>query len=246
MMLDFGVADLSTQAMTNLLHAFITATDQRLSGESEREANKQEALQQALGAAAMLNPTFHVYDITIDTEEVGVDLTAEAHGSPLAPKGYAASGDLAVRGFDAIPKLSGGIPFAEYLPVLREIGVEGTAPDGTPRLQFHITSAPSDRIAINSNDVSAWFDGTETAAGQPRLLRPSDPPMHGSDVTRVQRALAAAKISVEQDGEYNSATAGAVARFQKQNGLNVTGVVDAETRRRLGGLGDPLREGGRN
>lgn len=246
MMLDFGVADLSTQAMTNLLHAFITATDQRLSGESEREANKQEALQQALGAAAMLNPTFHVYDITIDTEEVGVDLTAEAHGSPLAPKGYAASGDLEVRGFDAIPKLSGGIPFAEYLPVLREIGVEGTAPDGTPRLQFHITSAPSDRIAINSNDVSAWFDGTETAAGQPRLLRPSDPPMHGSDVTRVQRALAAAKISVEQDGEYNSATAGAVARFQKQNGLNVTGVVDAETRRRLGGLGDPLREGGRN
>jgi hypothetical protein len=246
MMLDFGVADLSTQAMTNLLHAFITATDQRLSGESEREANKQDALQQALGAAAMLNPTFHVYDITIDTEEVGVDLTAEAHGSPLAPKGYAASGDLAVRGFDAIPKLSGGIPFAEYLPVLREIGVEGTAPDGTPRLQFHITSAPSDRIAINSNDVSAWFDGTETAAGQPRLLRPSDPPMHGSDVTRVQRALAAAKISVEQDGEYNSATAGAVARFQKQNGLNVTGVVDAETRRRLGGLGDPLREGGRN
>ena len=246
MMLDFGVADLSTQAMTNLLHAFITATDQRLSGESEREANKQEALQQALGAAAMLNPTFHVYDIAIDTEEVGVDLTAEAHGSPLAPKGYAASGDLEVRGFDAIPKLSGGIPFAEYLPVLREIGVEGTAPDGTPRLQFHITSAPSDRIAINSNDVSAWFDGTETAAGQPRLLRPSDPPMHGSDVTRVQRALAAAKISVEQDGEYNSASAGAVARFQKQNGLNVTGVVDAETRRRLGGLGDPLREGGRN
>jgi hypothetical protein len=246
MMLDFGVADLSTQAMTNLLHAFITATDQRLSGESEREANKQEALQQALGAAAMLNPTFHVYDIAIDTEEVGVDLTAEAHGSPLAPKGYAASGDLAVRGFDAIPKLSGGIPFAEYLPVLREIGVEGTAPDGTPRLQFHITSAPSDRIAINSNNVSAWFDGTETAAGQQRLLRPSDPPMHGSDVTRVQRALAAAKISVEQDGEYNAATAGAVARFQKQNGLNVTGVVDAETRRRLGGLGDPLREGGRN
>jgi hypothetical protein len=246
MMLDFGVADLSTQAMTNLLHAFITATDQRLSGESEREANKQEALQQALGAAAMLNPTFHVYDIAIDTEEVGVDLTAEAHGSPLAPKGYAASGDLEVRGFDAIPKLSGGIPFAEYLPVLREIGVEGTAPDGTPRLQFHITSAPSDRIAINSNNVSAWFDGTETAAGQPRLLRPSDPPMHGSDVTRVQRALAAAKISVEQDGEYNAATAGAVARFQKQNGLNVTGVVDAETRRRLGGLGDPLREGGRN
>ena len=152
--LDFGVADLSTQALTNLLHALITATDQRVSGESESEANKQQALQQALGAAAMLNPTFHIYDVAIDTEEVGVDLTAEAKGSPLAPKGYTASGDLAVRGFDAIPKLSGGIPFAEYLPVLREIGVEGTAPDGTPRLQFHLTSAPTNWIAINGNDVS--------------------------------------------------------------------------------------------
>jgi hypothetical protein len=246
MVLDFGVADLSTRALTNLLHALITATDQRVSGESETEANKQEALQQALGAAAMLNPTFHVYEIAIDTAEVGVDLTAEAKGSPLAPKGYTATGDVAVRGFDAIPKLSGGIPFAEYLPVLREIGIEGTAPDGTPRLRFHLTSAPTNWIAINSNDVSAWFDGTETAPGQPRLLKPSDPPMRGNDVKNVQRALAAAKISVEQDGEYNSATAGAVARFQKQNGLNVSGVVDAATRQRLGGLGDPLRQGGRN
>jgi hypothetical protein len=244
--LDFGVADLSTQALTNLLHALITATDQRTSGESESEANKQEALQQALGAAAMLDPTFHIYDVAIDTEEVGVDLKAEARGSPLAPKGYTASGDVAVRGFDAIPRLSGGIPFAQYLPVLREIGIEGTAPDGTPRLQFHLTSAPKDWIAINSNDVSAWFAGTETAAGQPRLLKPSDPPIRGTDVKNLQRALAAAKISVERDGEYNSDTAGAVARFQKQNGLNVSGVVDGPTRRWLGGLGDSPRQGGRN
>jgi murein L,D-transpeptidase YcbB/YkuD len=244
--LDFGVADLSTQALTNLLHALITATDQRASGGSESEANKQQALQQTLGAAAMLNPTFHVYDIAIDTEEVGMDLTGEAKGSPLAPKGYTASGNLVVRGFDAIPKLSGGIPFAEYLPVLREIGIEGKASDGTPRLQFHLTSAPADPIAVNGNDLSAWFDGTATAAGQPRLLKPSDPPLRGSDVKRVQSALAAAKISIEQDGEYNSATAGAVARFQKQNGLNVSGVVDAATRRRLGELGDPPRQGGRN
>jgi hypothetical protein len=244
--LDFGVADLSAQALTNLLQALVTATDQPVSGESESEANKQRALQQALGAAAMLNPTFHIYDIAIDTEEVGVDLTAEAYGSPLAPKGYTASGDLAVRGFGAIPKLSGGIPFSEYLPVLREIGVEETAPDGAPRLRFHLTSAPTNWITINGNDVSAWFDGTERTAGQPRLLRPSDPPMRGNDVKSVQRALANAKISVEQDGEYNSATAGAAARFQKQNGLNVSGVVDAATRQRLGGSGDPLRQGGRN
>jgi hypothetical protein len=244
--LDFGVAELSTQALTKLLHVLVSATHQWGSGESESEADKQQAVQQALGAAAMLNPTFHIYDIAIDTDEVGVDLTGEAKGSPLAPKGYTASGDLAVRGFDAIPKLSGGIPFAEYLPVLREIGVEGTAPDGTPRLQFHLTSAPTNWITINKNDVSAWFDGTESAGGQPRLLRPSDPPMRGNDVKSVQRALADAKISVEQDGEYNPATAGAVARFQKQKGLNVSGVVDAATRRRLGEMGDAPGQGGRN
>ena len=244
--LDIGVADLDTQALTNLLRALITATDQRVSVESESEANKQQAIQQALGAAAMLNPAFHIYDIAIDTEEVGVNLTAEAEGSPLAPKGYTASGDLAVRGFDAIPKLSGGMPFAEYLPVLREIGLEGTAPDGTQRLQFHLSSAPAQWIMINGNDVSAWFEGTGATAGQPRLLKLSDPPTQGNDVKSVQRALAAAKIAVEQDGVYNSATAGAVARFQKQKGINVSGVVDAATRQRLGGLGDLPRQGGRN
>ena len=243
---DIGVTDLSTEALRNLLQAMITATDQRVSGASEGDANKQLAIQQALGAAAMLNPTFHIYDISIDTEKVGVGATAEAKGSPLAPKGYTASGDLAIRGLDAIPKLSGGMPFAEYLPVLGEIGVEGTAPDGTPRLEFHLSSTPVDWLKINGNDVTAWFGGTEATAGQPRLLKPSDPPMRGNDVKSVQRALAAAKIPVEPDGEYNLATAAAVARFQKQRGLNVSGVVDTTTRQRLGGLGDPLRQGGRN
>jgi len=241
---DIGVTDLSTEALKNLLQAMITATDQRVSGASD--ANKQLAVQQALGAAAMLNPTFHIYDMSIDTEKVGLGATAEAKGSPLAPKGYTASGDLAIRGFDAIPNLSGGMPFAEYLPVLGEIGVEGTAPDGIPRLKFHFSSTPADWIKINGNDVTAWFDRAESPAGQPRLLKPSDPPMRGNDVKSVQRALAAAKIPVEPDGEYNSATAAAVARFQKQRGLNVSGVVDTTTRQRLGGLGDPLHQGGRN
>ena len=58
----------------------------------------------------------------------------------------------------------------------------------------------------------------------------------------VQRALAAAKIAVDQDGVYSSATAGAVARFQKQNGINVSGVVDAATRQRLGDVGETRRD----
>ena len=201
MVLDLGLVDLSTQALTRLLDALVAATDPSAAGESEIEANKQQTLRQALGAAAMLNPTFHIYNVAIDTEEVGMDLTAEARGSPLAPKGYTASGDLAVRGFAAISKLSGGIPSTEYLAVLQEIGVDGTMPDGTPRLQFHLSSAPANWIEINGNDVSAWFTGSEAATGQPRLLRPSDPPMRGNDVKSVQRALLAAKISVAQDGE---------------------------------------------
>ncbi|MBV9198627.1 MAG: peptidoglycan-binding protein, partial [Alphaproteobacteria bacterium] len=245
-MLDIGLVDLGTQPLKDLLSALITATDEQASGESESNVYKQLALQQALGAAAKLNPTFHIYDITVDTEDVGLSLTAEAKGSPLAPKGYTAAADVIVRGFDEIPKLSGGIPFAEYLPVLREIGTEGTAPDGTPRLQFHLTSAAGQWIVINGNDVSAWFDGTQAAAGQQRVLKPTDPPMRGADVESVQRALAAAQMPVAQDGEYNSATASAVARFQKEKGLNVSGVVDTATRQRLGGSGDPLRRGGRN
>jgi hypothetical protein len=137
--LDLGLADLSTRALIDLLQALIAGIDQRVSAGSESEGKKQQAIQQALVAAAMLNPTFHVYDIAIDTEDVGVDLTAEVKGSPLAPKGYAASGDLAVRGFDEIPKLSGEAPFAEYLSVLREIGIESVAPDGTPRLLFYLS-----------------------------------------------------------------------------------------------------------
>jgi len=137
--LDLGLADLSTRALIDLLQALIAGMDRRVSAGGESEGKKQQAIQQALVAAAMLNPTFHVYDIAIDTEDVGVDLTAEAKGSPLAPKGYAASGDLAVRGFDEIPKLSGEAPFAEYLSVLREIGIESVAPDGTPRLLFYLS-----------------------------------------------------------------------------------------------------------
>lgn len=245
-MLDIGLVHLGTQPLKDLLTALITATDQQASGESESDANKQLALQQALGAAAKLNPTFRIYDVAVDTEDVGLGVTGEAKGSPLAPKGYTASAELSIRGFDAIPKLSGGIPFAEFLPVLREIGAEATAADGTPRLQFHLSSAPGNWIMINGNDVSAWFDGTEAAAGRPRVLKPADPPMHGTDVKSVQRALATAQMPVEEDGEYNSATAAAVARFQKQKGLNVSGVVDTATRQRLGGAADRLRQGGRN
>jgi len=244
--LDLGVGDLSTQALRKLLQAVGTIAADSAASEDENQQKKQQGTQQMLGAVSMLNPTFHIYDIAVDTEDVGVDLTAEAKGSPLAPKGYTAAGELVVRGFDAIPRLSAGTPFAEYLPVLKELGVEEKAPDGSPRLDFHLASAPPKWITINGNDVSAWFDGAEAKGGQPRVLKPSDPPMQGNDVKSLQRALAGAKVTVEQTGVYNSSTAAAVARFQKQNGMNVNGVVDGATRQRLGLAAEAPRQGGRN
>jgi Putative peptidoglycan binding domain len=231
---DLGIADLSTQAISKVLQAVATMAAEDDASEDQNQVRKLQATQEILGAMAMLNPTFHVYDISVDTQEVGIDLTAEAKGSPLAPKGYTAAGDLTVRGFDEISKLNPGIPFAEYLPVLKQLGIEEKAPDGTPRLDFHVASAPSKWITINGNDVGDWFDGSEVHKDRPRLLKPSDPPLQGEDVKNVQRALARVKIAVDQGGVYNPATAAAVARFQKQNGMNVNGVVDAAVRRGLG------------
>jgi peptidoglycan hydrolase-like protein with peptidoglycan-binding domain len=153
---------------------------------------------------------------------------------------------LAIRGFDAIPNLGIRLPFADYLPVLREIGIKRAASDGTERVDFNLLSVPPKWLAINGNDVATWFDGHETKPGEPRLLRPSDPAMQGNDVRSVQRALAKANIPIDQDGVYSPTTAAAVARFQKQNGLNVSGVVDNATRQRLGLPADTPRQGGRN
>lgn len=244
--IDVGISELATQALGKLLQAAGTIARESGKDGNGDQQNGTQAIQQALGAAAMLNPTFHIYDIAIDTADVGMDLTAEATGSPLTPKGYAAAGDLVVRGFDAIPELYAGMPFAQYFPVVKVLGIDEKAPDGTPRVGFHLASTPQQWITINGNDVSAWFDGAESRGGQPRLLKPSDPPMHGSDVSGVQRALAAAKITVEQNGIYDTSTAAAVARFQKQKGINVSGVVDPAARRQLGLNADAPPQGGRN
>ncbi|HMD65716.1 MAG TPA: peptidoglycan-binding domain-containing protein [Stellaceae bacterium] len=57
----------------------------------------------------------------------------------------------------------------------------------------------------------------------------------------VQRALVAAKIAVDQDGIYRPSTAAAVAHFQKEQRINVNGVVDVVTRQRLGVAADTPR-----
>jgi hypothetical protein len=238
---DVGLEDVGTGPLRSLLEA---AGKMR---EGASEADKEHAQQQMIGAAAMLNPVFRIYDFAVDTPAVGVDATAEAKGSPLSPKGYTAQGDVTVRGFDALPALVGDASVAAYLPLLKEIGTGAAAPDGTPRTKFHLASAPPKWITLNGSDVSAWFLGSNAATGEARILRPAQPPMTGVDVRAVQRALAAAKIAAPQNDSYDGATAAAVARFQKQNGLNVDGVVDTATRQKLGikpELPQPAEPGG--
>jgi len=239
---DLGLANLSTRALRALVQAAAGVRD----GDGASEQQKAAASQQLLASLAMLDPVFRINDLGFDTRDVGVELTAEAKGSPLTSKGYMAEGDLAVRGFDAIPGLGVEIPFAEYLSVLKELGVEDKTPSGPPRLKFHLASAPPKWLTVNGNDVTAWFETSEAMTGQPRLLKPSDPPMQGNDVKGVQKALAAAKIPVDQDGVYSSSTAAAVARFQKERGINVNGIVDAVTRQRLGMASGTQRQGSRN
>jgi hypothetical protein len=226
--LDFGVEEVATAPLRRILEA---AKSMR---EGASDADKTRGTLQMLGAAAMLNPVLRIYDLALDTPDVGVDVAAEAKGSPLSPKGYSAEGDIAVRGFDALPGLIGAAPLASYLPLLKEIGTTATASDGTQRINFHLASAPPKWITLNGNDVAAWFAGHSAGPGQPRALRPAEPAMSGADVRAVQKALAAARIAAPQNGAYDGATAAAVARFQKQNALNVDGVVDPATRQKLG------------
>ena len=63
---------------------------------------------------------------------------------------------------------------------------------------------------------------------------------------QAQSEALAQAIRAAQDGIYSGSTAAAVARFQKQRGINMSGVVDAETRQRLGMPADAPRQGGRN
>lgn len=226
--LDLGLEDIGTGA----LHSILEAVGKMRSGASETD--KQHARQQAIAAAATLNPVLRLHELALDMPDVGIKATGEAKGSPLSPKGYSAEGDVAVRGFDALPALVGAAPFAAYLPLLKEIGTPAKADDGSPRVKFHLASAPPKWITVNGSDISAWLAGGKPAPGQPRALRPAEPAMTGADVSAVQHALAAAKIDTPQNGVYDAATAVAVARFQKANALNVDGVVEAATRQKLG------------
>jgi Putative peptidoglycan binding domain len=234
--IDLGLEDVATGPLRAILEAAVKIRP------DAGEAEKAEAVQQMAAAAMNLTPVLRIYDLAVDTPDAGIEATAEAKGSPLSAKGLTAQGDVAVRGFDTVLDLAAGAPFAPYLPVLKEIGASGAGANGVPLVKFHLVSAPPKWLTVNGNEVlSAWgFLGGDPAPDQPRVLRPAEPAMTGADVGAVQRALAAAKIAAPQNGAYDGATAAAVARFQKQNALNVDGVVTMATRQKLGIKPEPL------
>ena len=227
--IDFGIESVATAPLRTIIEAAAKFRD------GANDGNSQQATQRMLGAAAMLTPVFRIYQLSLATQEVGIEATAEAKGSPLSPKGYTAEGDVTVRGFDAVSNLVGDAPFADYLPLLKVLGTSG----GGSEVKFHLASAPQKWITLNGNDISGWLASDE--AGQPRALRPALPPAEGNDVRAVQKALAAAGMTVPQSGVYEGASAAAVAQFQKKNGLNADGVVNAATRQKLGVKPEPAK-----
>jgi hypothetical protein len=231
--IDFGVESVATAPLRTIIEAVAKLRD------GSNDASSQQATQRMLGAAAMLSPVFRIYQLSFTTQDVGIEATAEAKGSPLSPKGYTAEGDVTVRGFDALANLVGDAPFAGYLPLLKVLGTGSGS-----EVKFHLASAPQKWITLNGSDISGWFAGDEPAPGQPRDLRPAQPAPEGNDVRAVQKALAAAGMTAPQSGVYDGGTAAAVAQFQKKSGLNVDGVVNAATRQKLGVKPEPAKPGG--
>jgi hypothetical protein len=224
---DFGLEEVDTAVLLTLLEI---AGKARIGGS---DADQQRVQQRLIGAAAKLNPVVRIYELAADTSAIGLEAKAEARGSPRSPKGYKADADISVRGFDALAAMLPPAPLVAYLPLLKELGTVATGAGGAQTVAFHLASAPPKWLTLNGQDISTWF-APDGRGAEGRKLRPADPAMTGNDVRAVQQALAAAKLAVPQNGTYDAATAVAVARYQKQQGLNVDGVVDAEVRRRLG------------
>jgi hypothetical protein len=230
--LDVGIEDIAVSTLRTLIEAASQA------GTDMPQEDRQKASQQILAAAMSLQPVLRIYDAMVNFRSVSVDASGEAKRAPPAPIGYIASGDITVRGFDALSKVLTG-PFERaLLPLLKFIGNPATDADGHSVTNFAVTSAIGRTITINNSNLANWFGGIRPgvpAPGAPvRLLRLADPPLTGEDVRVVQKAVAAQQIEPFTDGIYDTATALAVARFQKKAGINVDGTVDPKMYDALG------------
>jgi peptidoglycan hydrolase-like protein with peptidoglycan-binding domain len=229
---DFGLDDIAGAPLRAILEAASKGT-------TDNPADRQAAFAQLLGAAMQLNPVLRIHDVQIDFKDVGIDGNGVIKRAPPVPVGYDAMGDVLVRGFDALPEVVTSSFGRAMLPLLKFLCVADKGADGAPVIKFHLASAIGKTLTINGNNVSAWFGGPPLPPGR-RILRLADPFMNGDDVRLVQRVVKPNQVEPFTDSVYDTATALAVARFQKQAGIDVSGVVDAATREKLG-LPEPPR-----
>ncbi|MBV8779351.1 MAG: peptidoglycan-binding protein [Alphaproteobacteria bacterium] len=169
-------------------------------------------------------------------KSAAIAASGEARRAPPPPLGYEASGDITVRGFDALGDIDTAQFDRTFLPLIKFLGSPATAADGAAVLTYHLSGALGQPLKLNGSDIGGWFGGTATHPPAPlaRALRLEQPPLTGDDVRAVQQALKPRPGPQFADGVYDSATAVAVAAFQKQAGLNADGIVDAATRAKLG------------
>ncbi len=235
--IDFALEDIATSALRTLAEA---ASETKPDAPDEV---RQKATQQLMLTAMSLNPVLRLNEAGVDFKRVRITATGEAKRAPPLPIGYSVALDVAVRGFDALPDIVVGTLQRAYLPLLKFIGTSETETDGTPAVKFHLTSSIGQPMTVNGSNLGAWFN--PLASGKPgsteqRALQLTDPRMTGDDVRAVQKALPADKGKGLTDGVYDTATALAVAQFQKNSGLNIDGVVDAKTLDKLGIEPPPL------
>ena len=230
-MIDFAIEDIATSALRTLAEA---ASEAKPDAPDEV---RQKAIQQLTLTAMSLSPVLRLHEAGVDFKRVKIAATGEAKRAPPMPVGYSVAADIAVRGFDALSDIVTSNLGRAYLPLLKFIGTAETATDGTPAVKFHLTSGFGQTIAVNGSNLAAWLNthvSSSPGPTQQRTLQLTDPPMTGDDVRTVQQALPADKQGSFLAGSYDTATALAVAQFQKDSGLNVDGVVDAKTRDKLG------------
>jgi|HubBroStandDraft_6_1064221.scaffolds.fasta_scaffold161296_2 hypothetical protein len=230
--IDFGIEDISVPILRNLAEAASHM------GPEASDGDKQQALIQIIAGAMTLSPVLRLYTAAVEFPDVKIDATGEGKRGPPAPLGYAATGDVTVHGFDALSEVLTDKNDRQQLALLKIIGEPGTDGDGVKILKFHLAAATDKPPTVNGSDIADWFHGGDQfgkmPAGPPRLLRLADPLEQGDDVRAVQKAVKANEIERFSDGVYDTATALAVARYQKASGLNVSGVVDAPTAAKLG------------
>jgi hypothetical protein len=202
---EFGVEKLAVGALRTIAEAAAKSATEA------SDEDRQTASVEMLAGAMLLNPVVRVYEASAEFPDVGVTASGEVHRAPPAPIGYAATGEVAVRGFDALAGVLTA-PFArEVLPLLKFIGSAGSDAAGHPVAKFALTSTIGRPIAVNNSDLANWFGAAPPHAAPapgapPRLLRLADPPLEGDDVRAVQKAVVTQQVEPFKDAVYDTAT----------------------------------------